>query len=136
MKQIKTYRYKLKPTKAQRETLGQWVGACRYVYNLCLEYRQTLWQQHRVSIGKYEANNELTELKKEYEWLQQVNAQTLQEAVWRLWSAYDGFFKRGNGYPKFARRGGYRSLSFPQGVKLHSTNLHGATTQVRQGQVP
>jgi putative transposase len=120
VKQIVTYRYKLKPTAAQRQTLGQWVGACRFVYNLCLDYRQTLWQQHHVNISKYDVQKELAILKQDYAWIEQVNAQTLQEVVERLWGAYDGFFKAGRGYPRFARKGQYRSLVFKQTVKLHS----------------
>lgn len=116
---IKTYRYKLKPTKSQRETLGQWMGACRYVYNLCLDYRQTLWKGHRVTISKNDAQKELAVLKKDYSWIAQVNAQTLQDVVERLWASYDGFFKAGKGFPKFARRGQYRSFAFKQEVKLH-----------------
>jgi len=39
MQQIKTYRFKLKPTKAQEQFFAQWLGTCRYVYNLCLDYK-------------------------------------------------------------------------------------------------
>lgn len=116
---IKTYRYKLKPTKPQRETLGQWVGVCRYVYNLCLDYRKTLWEGHRAPLNKNDVQKELAALKKDYSWIKQVNAQTLQDVVERLWKAYDGFFSIGKGFPKFAQRGKYRSFAFKQGVKLH-----------------
>ncbi|MFY7998539.1 MAG: helix-turn-helix domain-containing protein, partial [Candidatus Kapaibacteriota bacterium] len=37
---VKTYRFKLKPTRAQEQIFAQWLGSCRFVYNLCLEYRQ------------------------------------------------------------------------------------------------
>lgn len=119
MKRIKTYRYKLKPTTTQQVILRQWVGACRFVYNLVLDYRQTLWRQHRVSLGKNEVQKELAEFKKDYAWIEQVHSQTLQDVVERLWGAYDGFFKAGKGYPRFARKGQYRSFAFKQSVKLH-----------------
>ena len=31
MNQLKTYRFKLKPTKAQAQSFAQWLGTCRYV---------------------------------------------------------------------------------------------------------
>jgi transposase len=40
MKQLKTYQFKLKPTKKQEQVFGQWLGTCRYVYNLCLDYKK------------------------------------------------------------------------------------------------
>jgi putative transposase len=58
-------------------------------------------------------------LTKETPWLACLHSQTLQEVTDRLWKAYDGFFKSGKGFPRFARRGRYRSFAFKQGVRLH-----------------
>ena len=121
-----TYRYKLRPTKAQRTALGQWVGACRYAYNLCLDYRRHLWQGHKLNLSKHAAQKELAALAKDVPWLGALHSQTLQDVTDRLWSAYDGFLKAGRGFPKFARRGHYRSFAFKQGVQVH-----GATCTVQ-----
>ncbi|MBO0947245.1 RNA-guided endonuclease InsQ/TnpB family protein [Fibrella forsythiae] len=123
MDQTKTYRYKLKPTIAQEQTLGQWLGACRYIYNLTLSYKNTLWEHNRVSIGKNEIQKELAVIAKEYPWLEAVYSQTRQDAVERVFTAYEGFFKQGNGFPKFARKGQYRSFTFNQGVKITPTHV-------------
>ena len=93
----------------------------RQVYNLCLDYRRTLWSQHRVSLSKNDAQKELAALVKHVPWLGLVHSQTLQDVTDRLWSAYDGFFQAGRGFPRFARRGFYRSFAFKQGIKLHET---------------
>jgi putative transposase len=119
LKQLKNYRYKLKPSCRQSLILSQWLGACRYVYNLCLDYCKTLWQSCQLRLGKNEAQKELASLTKEVPWLNCVNSQTLQEVTDRLWLAYDGFFKSGKGFPRFAIRGRYRSFAFKQGVRLH-----------------
>jgi putative transposase len=119
LKQLKTYRYKLRPSRGQSLVLEQWLGACRYVYNLCLDYRKTLWQSYHLNLKKNDAQKELAALAKEIPWIAVLHSQTLQEVTDRLWIAYDGFFKSGKGYPKFARRGHYRSFAFKQGVKLH-----------------
>lgn len=123
MKQIKTYRYRLNPTPSQEQALGQWLGACRYVYNLSLSYKKTLWEHNKVSIGKNEIQKELGAIAKETDWLGCVHSQTLQEVTDRVFNAYDGFFKQGKGFPKFARKGQYQSFSFKQGVKISPTHV-------------
>lgn len=123
MIQVKTYRYKLNPTPTQKRVLGQWLGSCRYVYNLTLAYKKTLWEQHKISIGKNEIQKELSAIAKETDWIAQVHSQVLQEVTDRVFNAYEGFFKLGKGFPKFARKGQYQSFSFEQGVKISSTHI-------------
>ena len=123
MIQTKTYRYKLNPTASQKQALGQWLGSCRYVYNLSLSYKKTLWEHSKVSIGKNEIQKELSSIAKETDWLGCVHSQVLQEVTDRVFNAYDGFFKQGKGFPKFARKGQYQSFSFKQGVKISPTHV-------------
>ncbi|WP_084694826.1 RNA-guided endonuclease InsQ/TnpB family protein [Pontibacter korlensis] len=117
--QIKTYRFRLKPTRAQAQAFAQWLGSCRYVYNLCLDYKKQLYTNHRLSIGKNQMQQELSAIARDVEWIGCVHSQTLQEVTDRLFRSYDGFFKQGKGFPRFARRGQYRSFTYKQGVKLH-----------------
>jgi putative transposase len=119
MNQIKTYRFKLKPTKEQAMAFAQWLGSCRYVYNLCLDYKKQLYSNHSVSISKNEMQKELSAIAKDIEWIGCIHSQTLQEVTDRLFKSYDGFFKLGKGFPKFAKRSLYRSFTYKQGVKLH-----------------
>jgi putative transposase len=114
---LKTYRYKLNPTRAQEHIFAQWLGSCRFVYNLCLEYKQLLYNQYRKSIGKNELQKQVKDLVKEVEWLQPLHSQTLQDVTDRLEKTYERFFRKGAGFPKFAKRHHYRSFSFKQGVK-------------------
>ena len=123
MIQTKTYRYKLSPTPSQKQALGQWLGACRYVYNLSLNYKKTLWEHNKVSITKNDIQKELGSIAKETTWLGCVHSQTLQEVTDRVFNAYEGFFKLGKGFPKFARKGQYQSFSFKQGVKISPTHV-------------
>jgi putative transposase len=119
MTQIKTYRFKLKPTKAQEQCFAQWLGTCRYVYNLCLDYKQQLYTDHSIIISKNDLQKKISEIAKEVNWIGQVHSQTLQEVTDRLFKSYDGFFKQGKGFPKFAKKGFYSSFIFKQGVKLY-----------------
>lgn len=123
MIQVKTYRYKLNPTPSQKRALGQWLGSCRYAYNLSLSYKKTLWEQNKVSLSKNEIQKELASIAKDTDWLGCVHSQVLQEVTDRVFNAYDGFFKQGKGFPKFARKGQYQSFSFKQGVKINATHV-------------
>jgi len=126
--QTRTYRYKLNPTPSQQQALGQWLGACRYVYNLSLSYKKTLWEHNKVSITKNQIQKELSGIAKETDWIGNVHSQTLQEVTDSVFNAYEGFFKQAvgrcrKGFPKFARKGQYQSFSFKQGVKITDTHL-------------
>ncbi|WP_415837282.1 RNA-guided endonuclease InsQ/TnpB family protein, partial [Pontibacter korlensis] len=90
-----------------------------YVYNLCLAYKKHLWTNYQISVSKNQMQQELAAIAKEVGWIGCVHSQTLQEVTDRLFRSYDGFFKQGNGFPRFAKRSLYRSFTFKQGVKLH-----------------
>ena len=114
---IKTFHYKLKPTKAQQLAFSQWLGSCRFVYNLVLSHKIDLYKNYQITLSKGDAQKELTEIRNQYNWIGQVHSQTLQSVTDRLYLAYDAFFKRGSGFPKFAKKGFYSSFEFKQGVK-------------------
>lgn len=124
MIQTRTYRYKLNPTPSQKQALGQWLDSCRYVYNLSLSYKKTLWEHNKISLSKNEIQKELASIAKETSWLAPLHSQVLQEVTDRVFNAYDGFFKQGKGFPKFAKKGHYQSFSFKQGVKISPTHVH------------
>ena len=120
---MKTYRFKLQPTKKQEETFRQWLGTTRYVYNLCLQYKKTLYADCGISISKNDVQKELTALKSEVPWMMEVHSQVMQASTDRLFLAYDAFFRRVKkgetpGFPRFAAKNRWTSFLFKQGVKL------------------
>lgn len=124
MKVIKTYKYQLRPSKEKEVKFYQTLGVCRLIYNLCLEYRQMLYRDHQKSVGKTALQKEVKELANEYDWIKSVHSQVRQNAIHRLIRTYDNFFKQGAGFPKFAKRGLYRSFTYPQGVKLNDHYIY------------
>lgn len=112
----KTYTYKIKPNKSLERKFSEQIGVCRYVYNLAIEVREESFRKG-VSINYYNLSKQLTEAKKEFEWLRQVNAQSLQATLERLEAGYKKFFeslKKGvkTSKPKFARKDKWNSLPF------------------------
>ena len=83
----------------QAQAFAQWLGTCRYVYNLCLDYKKQVYTTHQVSIDKNQMQKELSAIAKDVEWIRCVHSQTLQEVTDRLFKSYDGFFKQDKGFP-------------------------------------
>lgn len=119
MEIVKTYKYKLKLTKEQSIQIEQWIGTCRYVYNLALDCKIQSYQKG-VSVSKYDLMKQLPDLK-EVEWIKSVPSQSLQNVIERLDIAYQKFFS-GGGFPKWAKKGEYSSILF-KSVKATNTGF-------------
>ncbi|WP_048324148.1 RNA-guided endonuclease InsQ/TnpB family protein, partial [Crocosphaera watsonii] len=62
----------------------------------------------------YKQKKALTQAKKEYPSLKRVQSQVLQQVMGRLDKAFNFFWKRSFGFPRFKKYGQYRSINFPQ----------------------
>lgn len=119
---LKTYEYRLYPTKEQGVTLAKHFGCTRFVYNKALALKSELYEKEGRTISKFELSKEITNWKntEEFSWLKEVQAQALQQAMTDLDSAFIKFFREKKGYPKFkskhCNRKAYRS---PQGNKIN-----------------
>jgi putative transposase len=98
---VKTYHFKLKPTPVQEHIFAQWLGPCRFVYNLYLEYRQLMHRQWQKSVSKNELQKQVKDLVSEVEWLKPLHSQTLQDVTDPLEKTYKGFFNLGAGFSLF-----------------------------------
>lgn len=99
---LKAYKYRIYPNKQQIEQIQKTFGCCRFVYNQTLAYRKQLYETQKESMNKTSCNNYCNQvLKKEYEWLKEVDKFALTNAIYNMDSAYQKFFKEHSGYPKF-----------------------------------
>ena len=99
---LKAYKYRIYPNNEQRVQVAKTFGCCRFVYNQTLAYRKSAYEQNKKSVSKTDCNNYCNrELKKEYEWLREVDKFALTNAIYNMDSAYQKFFKEHAGYPKF-----------------------------------
>ena len=130
---IKTFRYRLYPTKAQRAQLNLWLGICCWVYNKTLEVREKAWERRQENLSLFETHNKLTKWKKKRSWITQVHSQVLQNAQKRVDGAFKAFFRRLKageskaGYPRFKSKERYHSLCWPQypyGCILENTTVN------------
>ncbi len=121
-KVYKTYKFKLKPNKTQRQQFEQWLGTCRYLYNNALEHRITVYQSNGSTVSKYDQYNELPAIKKEFDWMASVYSLVLQEVLDRVDKAYKNFFN-GSGFPKFKGKYYYNSFTFKQNYKINKSTI-------------
>ena len=91
------------------------------MYNLSLDVRSTAWHMRRANVSKYDLIKQLPELKREFPWLLDTPSQALQNAVERMDFSYKRFFA-GSGFPKWAKKGIYASVTLKQGVELDMDN--------------
>jgi len=120
MLMLKTFKYRLYPTKEQQRLLNRHLEECRWLWNTLLAERKQAWEERRETVDYYTQKAELPGLKAwERPTLQEVHSQVLQDVVLRLKKAFDAFFRRlkageAPGYPRFRGAGRYDSLTFPQ----------------------
>lgn len=99
---LKAYKYRIYPNSEQRTQIAKTFGCCRFVYNRTLVYRKEIYEKEKKSVSKTDCNNYCNrELKKDYEWLKEVDKFALTNAIYNMDSAYQKFFKEHSGYPKF-----------------------------------
>ena len=89
------------PNNEQTTLINKTIGCCRYVYNHFLARRIKTYEEEKKTLNYNACSAELPALKKELEWLKEVDSTALQSALKDLDSAYQKFFREKKGYPKF-----------------------------------
>ena len=97
----KAIKYRLYPTKEQTEYFLKCFGCCRFVYNQALNWRMAAYKADRTSLNYNDTAFGLTALKHQFVWLKEADSIALQQTLRNLDSAYDSFFKKNGGFPKF-----------------------------------
>jgi putative transposase len=128
---MKTYKYRIYPTKAQETILEKQLEECRWLYNKILETRKNSYEQQGISLGNYDTMVMIPGWKKERPSLKSVHSQVLQNVNVRVELAYQAFFRRVKagedpGCPRFKGYGRYDSMCYPQygnGVRLDGSTL-------------
>jgi putative transposase len=115
---------RLYPTKAQQDSLNRQFGCARWVWNEALAETQRLYKETGKGLNRYDMVNRLIKLKAENTWLAEDGvAQSLQQSVMSLATAFGNFFEKRAGFPNFKKKEGRQSLQFPQRVKCTETHI-------------
>ena len=120
---FKAFKYRLYPTESQKELIAKHIGSSRFVFNLALETKNAAYLGSKHNFSPFDLIKQLPDLKKECEWLKEVNSQSLQQSIQNMDIAFKKFFK-GAGFPKFkSKHKGKQSFSIPQNVLVDGSKL-------------
>jgi putative transposase len=103
---LKAYKFRIYPTAEQETLFWQTIGCCRLVYNLCLDQKKL--ERERSSPRKltaFDQINELPELKRQFEFLKEAPANSLQQVILDLHKGFKNFFEGRAGFPRFRKKG-------------------------------
>ncbi|NEU78989.1 IS200/IS605 family element transposase accessory protein TnpB [Nostoc sp. UIC10630] len=126
----KAFKVTLIPTHNQKVLINKTIGSARYVYNRFLALKEELYASEGKTLNYNACSQQLTILKKEIEWLKEVDKFALQNSLKNLETAYKNFFadlkkikgKKGVGFPNFKKKHGCK--------QSYKTNLTNGNIQV------
>ncbi len=127
---IKSFKFRIYPTKAQELKLLAWLRSCRFLYNSALEERISYYKTFSKSRSFFTQANLLSEIKDACPEYKDIHSQVLQDVLKRLDKTYQSFFRRiksGDkpGFPRFKGSNRYNSFTFPQsGFRIEKSRLH------------
>ena len=124
----RAFEFRIYPNRAQKELLAKTFGCVRMVYNHYLDRKKQLWEESKQSMSYNACAKDLTSLKKEKEFLKEVDSIALQQSLRHLDTAYSNFFKRkDNGYPRFKskRRGkqSYTTMNVNHNIRIEKGRI-------------
>lgn len=90
----KAFKYRIYPNREQRILLAKTFGCTRFVYNHYLAKRKDAYEKDGITLNHSACSKDLVSLKKEYEWLKEVDSVALQSSVKNLDTAYINFFRK------------------------------------------
>jgi putative transposase len=119
-----TYRYRVDPTDAQAAQMRRFAGARRWVWNWALRQQQNHYTETHTHLSYNALAAELTALKQQIEtaWLREMDSQALQQVLRDLDTAFQAFFAKRSGFPKFkTKKTDPLRFRIPQRVTLDAT---------------
>lgn len=101
MKITKALKMRIYPNKEQALKIDKTISSCRYVYNHMLARNKKIYARRNEHLSYYDMQNLLPRMKEYLPWLKESDSQALKHACRQLNTAYDRFFKKKSGFPKF-----------------------------------
>nr|WP_330426778.1 helix-turn-helix domain-containing protein [Clostridioides difficile] len=90
----KAYKFRMYPNKKQQELIKKTFGCCRFVYNKYLAKRIDVYKNDKETFTYKQCSSDLTNLKKELNWLKEPDKFSLQNALKDLDNAYENSLKK------------------------------------------
>ena len=110
---LKAIKIRIYPNREQINYLSNLFGSSRFIYNQCLNHKQTEYNINKKNLNFGEMGKYLVSLKTEFPWLRDVHSKVLQQSLIDMITAYNNFFKHQFGFPKFKNKMNKQSVRFP-----------------------
>ena len=101
MEIIRALKMRIYPNDEQKVKIDKTLGACRFVYNHMLARNQKVYERRKEHLSYNKMQNLLPVMKNYLPWMKEADSRALQHACRQLNTAYDRFFKKKSGFPKF-----------------------------------
>ncbi|MCK9446952.1 IS200/IS605 family element RNA-guided endonuclease TnpB [bacterium] len=122
---FKSFKFRIYPNEEQEILLVKHFGACRFVFNHYLNKRKESYIEDKKTLNYYDNANDLTQFKKDenFNWLKEINSQSLQSSLRNLDTAYGKFFRKETKFPRFKSKYDKQSFKIPQSVSFEDGKL-------------
>lgn len=97
----KAYKFRIYPNEAQETLIAKTIGCSRFVFNYFLNKWNETYKETGKGMTYATCSSELTNLKKEIDWLKEPDKFSLQNSLRNLDDSYKRFFKKQNDAPRF-----------------------------------
>lgn len=101
MEFIRALKMRIYPSNEQKAKIDKTLGSCRFVYNHMLARNKKVYERRNEHLSYNEMQNLLPVMKNYLPWMKEADSQALNYACRQLNTAYDRFFKKKSGFPKF-----------------------------------
>lgn len=118
MPQVRSYKFRLRPSVAQTAALDAMLVDFRGLYNACLQQRIEAYRRRRITLRYVQQAAELRAVRAEEPTLARWSFTALQQVLRRVETTYTAFFRRGRGFPRFRAESRYHAATFRVGDGL------------------
>ena len=114
---LKAYKYRIYPNSEQALLIEKHFGCSRFVFNWALALQNRYYKIFGKSLSRTQIQSQLVKKKKtsKFAWLNEVNSQSLLNALLNIYTTFTNFFKGRSRFPRFkSKKIPGRSYQCPQ----------------------
>ena len=98
---IKSMKVRMCPTAEQAAKVDETIDCCRYIKNHMIERNSIIYKRRNEHLSRFDMINLLPKMKVYLPWLKAVDSRALQASCSDVDTAFQKFFRKEAGYPKF-----------------------------------
>ena len=117
---FKAYKFRLYPDNNKINLIHQTFGCTRFIYNYFLAKKDEYYNKTKQNLTLKEMKSDLVLLKKENDWLREVDSMSLTTTLENLDRAYTNYFNKRGSHPVYKKRGvkdSYKTINIKSSYK-------------------